>query len=103
MNKLGFSIIWTVLATLGAGFMTLGPEYQNQGYLFKVMTALFPFFGLPFICDSLRRLRRFRSVRRETIAKETVYIWTELDGSTKSSDLDPRIEWDKEDRNFADP
>ena len=35
MNKLGFSIIWTVLATLGAGFMTLGRNTKTRAISLK--------------------------------------------------------------------
>ena len=59
---------------------------------------LMPFAGIPFIWDSLRKLQRFRSAREEN----GIFIWTELDGSERRSAVDPRIEWDKDDRNFSD-
>lgn len=101
--KLGFSIIWTVLMALAGWFITYEPEYEKQTLLYKIIFAVIPFFGLVFIWDSLRKLRRFRSVRCETVDNALVYTWVEVDGSRKSSAVDPRIEWDKEDRNFADP
>lgn len=105
MYTLGFSTIWTVLATLFVLFFDPdpGPEYQRHEYIGKVILTAMPFVGLLFICDSLRKLHRFRSVRCETIDGEAVYVWTELNGSKKRSNVDPRIQWDKEDRNFADP
>jgi len=103
MNTLVFNIIWTVLAALGAWFIAYEPDWQSQEAFVKIIFTAMPFAGLLFIWDSLRKLRRFRSVRCETIDNETVYVWTELNGSEKRSTVDPRIEWDKEDRNFADP
>jgi hypothetical protein len=102
MHTLVFSIIWTVLAALGAWFITYEPDWQDQKTFVKIIFSAMPFVGLLFIWDSFRKLRRFRGVRCETIDEETVYIWTELNGSEKRSTVDPRIEWDKEDRNFAD-
>lgn len=100
-----FSIIWTILVALFVLFFEFdpGPEYQKHEQIGKVIFAAMPFVGLLFIWDSFRKLRRFRTVRCETIDGETVYVWTELNGSEKRSTVDPRIEWDKEDRNFADP
>ncbi len=105
MHTLVFSIIWTALAALFVLFFDLdpGPEYQKHEQIGKVIFTAMPFVGLLFIWDSLRKLRRFRSVRCETIDAETFYVWTELNGSEKRSTVDPRIDWDKEDRNFADP
>lgn len=105
MYTLVFSIIWTALAALFVLFFDfdLGPEYQTHEHIGKVIFFTMPFFGLLFIWDSLRKLRRFRSVRCKMIDGETVYVWTELNGSEKRSAVDPRIEWDKEDQNFADP
>jgi hypothetical protein len=102
MHTLVFSIIWTVLAALGAWFITYEPGWQNRKAFVKIIFAVMPLVGLLFIWDSLRKLRRFRSVRSEMIDNETVYVWTELNGSEKRSTVDPRIEWDQEDRNFAD-
>jgi len=102
MHTLVFSIIWTVLAAIGAWFITYQPDWQNQEAFVKILFTGMPFAGLLFIWDSLRKLRRSRSVRCETIGKETVYVWTELNGFEKRSNVDPRIEWDQEDRNFAD-
>jgi len=105
MYKLGFSIIWTVLTALFVLFFDLdpAPEYQRYEQLGKVIYTAMPFVGLLFIWDSLRKLRRYRSVRSEKIDGETVYVWTELNGSEQRSTMDPRIAWDKDDRNFADP
>lgn len=103
MYKLGFSIIWTVLAVLGAWFIAYEPDWQDQEAFVKIIFTAMPFAGLLFIWDSLRKLRRFRNVRCKTIDGETVYVWTDLNGSKKRSTVDPRIAWDKDDRNFADP
>lgn len=105
MHTLVFSMIWTALAALVALFFDLdfGPEYQQYEHVGKIIFTAMPFVGLLFIWDSLRKLRRFRSVRSATIDGETVFVWTELNGSQKTSTTDPRIAWDKEDRNFADP
>ncbi len=105
MYTLVFSIIWTVLTALFALFFNLDPALADQKHelLLRSGFAVMPVFGLLFIWDSLRKLRRYRSVRCETTDNETVYVWTELNNSEKRSPVDPRIAWDKDDRNFADP
>lgn len=102
MYKLGFSITWTVLTALGVWFIHFEPDWQDQEAFVKIILTAMPLAGLPFIWDSLRKLRRFRSVRTEMADNKTVYFWIELDGSESSSTIDPRIAWDSEDRNFSD-
>lgn len=102
MYTLIFSIIWTVLTALGAWFITFEPEWQKQESFVKIIFNAMPFVGLLFIWGSLRKLRRFRSVRTKKIDNKTVYFWTELDGSESSSSIDPRIAWDEKDRDFSD-
>lgn len=102
MNTLWFGIIWTALAFTGLFFLRVEPEYAQQELLFRTIVALMPFAGFIVIWDGLRKLRRFRSIRREETPDGPVNVWTELDGSEMRSSKDPRPEWDKEDRNFAD-
>ncbi|MEL6104184.1 MAG: hypothetical protein AAFV87_16965 [Pseudomonadota bacterium] len=103
MYTLVFSVLWTALMAIGVFFISSEVEYQQQEQLFKVVFTLTPFAGLLFIWDSVRKLRRYRSVRFESLDNETVYIWTELNGTEKRSTVDPRVQWDIDDRNFADP
>jgi hypothetical protein len=103
MYTLGFSITWTVLAALFAWFIRFEPDWQQQEAFVKITLTAMPLAGLLFIRDSLRKMRRQRSVRWETTGEATVFIWKKLDGSEKRSCVDPRVEWDKDDRNFADP
>ena len=104
MNKLVFGIVWTALAALFALNFDYGPgpEYERHEQIGKVIFTAMPFVGLLFIWDSYRKLRRFRSVRCERTDEGTVYVWTELNGSEGRSIVDPRIEWEKEDKNFSD-
>ena len=97
-----FSIIWTTLAAAGAIYLRQDPEFAQETLLFKIIMTAMPLAGVVFIWDSLRKLRRFRSVRREEVSGNTEYVWTEIDGSEKRSTTDPRPAWDEEDRNFAD-
>ena len=98
MNTFVFSILWTVCtAALVAAFLRQ-EGFDANPIWFNVAMFLMPFAGIPFIWDSHRKLRRFRSVR----AEGGVFVWTELDGSEQRSDIDPRIAWDREDRNFSD-
>lgn len=98
MNHLVFSIAWTIFcAVLSAAF------FRHEGFdshptWFNTLAILMPFVGLLFVWDSLRKLRRYRSVREEG----GTYVWTELDGSEVRSKIDPRIKWREDDRNFAD-
>ena len=98
MNTLVFSLVWTVLMTTGVGYALVRGDFDGQSTLFKLIFAVMPLVGLLFIWDSLRKLRRFRSVRQ----KDGVFVWTALDGSEGRSTPDPRIAWDAEDRNFSD-
>ena len=102
MYTLWFGIIWTALAFAGLVFFRVEPEYAQHEWLVRMAMTLMPFAGFIVIWDGLRKLRRIRSVRREETPDGPVYVWTELDGSEKRSSEDPRPEWDKEDRNFAD-
>ncbi|MEL7202833.1 MAG: hypothetical protein AAFX07_05665 [Pseudomonadota bacterium] len=102
MYTLWFGIIWTVLAFTGLFFFRVEPEYAQQELLFRIVMTVMPFAGFIVIWDGLRKLCRFRSVRREETPGGPLYVWTELDGSEMRSSEDPRLEWDKEDRNFAD-
>lgn len=102
MYTLWFSIVWTVLAAVGVIYLWQEPDFAQQSLLFRIVFSAMPFTGLPFIWDSIRKLRRFRSVRRMEASDATEYVWTELDGSEKRGTTDPRPAWDKDDRNFAD-
>jgi len=102
MNTLWFSIIWTVLAAVGVFFFRKEPDFAHQPLFFQIIMTLLPLAGFLFIWVSLRKLRRFRSVRCEEDAGKPVYIWTDLDGTERRSPKDPRPAWNEEDRNFAD-
>jgi len=102
MYTLWFGITWIALAFAGLYFFRLEPDYAQQGLLFRVIMTLMPFAGFIAIAHGLRKLRRYRSVRQEQTSDGPVYVWTELNGSETRSTKDPRPEWDKEDRNFAD-
>lgn len=102
MYTLVFSVVWTVLAAAGVIAFYFEHGFADQPLVFRIFFPIFPFAGIPFIWGSLRRLRRFKSVRHETSAGGAVYIWNELDGSERRSATDPRIKWDEEDRDFGD-
>ncbi|WP_197919257.1 hypothetical protein [Thiosulfatihalobacter marinus] len=98
MYTLGFGIIWTLVAFACLIAFSRQDDFQAETTLYKVLMTLMPFAGFLVIWDGWRKLRRFRSVREE----DGMFVWTELDGSEQRSDIDPRIVWDKEDRNFSD-
>ncbi|MEJ8559915.1 hypothetical protein QTO30_00725 [Yoonia sp. GPGPB17] len=102
MYTFWFSAIWTTLTSIGVIYLWQEPEFVLQTPLFKIVMTAMPFVGVPFVWDSLRKLRLLRSVREVKISGHTEFVWTELDGSEKSSETDPRPAWDNEDRNFAD-
>ena len=102
MNTLWFGIIWTVLAFTFLFFFRVEPEYAQQELFFRIAMTLMPFAGFFLIWDGLRKLRQYRSVRREETSDGPLYVLIELNGSEMRSSEDPRPEWDKEDRNFAD-
>ena len=98
MNTLVFSIVWTV----GSGVLIV-LFFRQEGFdshpvWFNTVMALMPVAGVPFIWDSLRKLRRYRSVREE----DGAFIWTDLDGSERRDTVDPRIVWQADDRKFSD-
>lgn len=95
---LGFGIIWTVLTAVLVIAFSRQDDFQAESTLFKVIMTLMPFAGLLVIWDGWRKLRRFSGVRQEG----NMFVWTELDGSVKRSTVDPRIQWDIDDRNFSD-
>lgn len=97
-----FSAIWTALTSVGVIYLWQEPEFARQSPLFKVIMTAMPLGGVPFVWHSLRKLRRFRSVRQVKVSGHTEFVWTELDGSEKRSEIDPRPAWNDEDRNFAD-
>ena len=98
MYTLGFGIIWTLLAFAFLIAFSRQDDFQAETNLFKVLMTLMPFAGFLVIWDGWRKLRRLRSIREE----DGMFIWTELDGSEQRNTIDPRIAWDKEDRNFSD-
>ena len=102
MYTLWFGIVWTALTFTGLFFFRVEPEYAQHELLVRIAMTLMPFAGFIVIWDGLRKLRRLRSVRREETPNGPVYVWTELNGSEMRSSKDPRQEWDKEDRDFAD-
>jgi hypothetical protein len=102
MYTRSFSIIWTVLMTMGVFYFWREPDFARQPLFFQIIMTTLPLAGFLFMWDSLRKLRRFRSVRCEEDAGKPLYIWTEFDGSERRSSKDPRPAWDEEDRDCAD-
>lgn len=102
MYTLGFSILWTVLFAIAVVFLWQDPDFLKETKTFRIAFSLVPLFGFLFIWDSLRKLRRFRSVREEEEGGQLWYVWTDLGGRVQRSLDDPRPAWDAEDRNFAD-
>ncbi len=64
MHTLGFGILWTALAFTGLFFLRLEPEFTQQELFFRIIITLMPFAGCMVVWDGVRKLRRFRSVRR---------------------------------------
>ncbi len=102
MYTLCFSVVWTALTAVGVIYLWQEPDFAQQSLLFRIIFCAMPFAGLPFVWGSIRKLRRFRNVRRVEVSGVPEYVWTELDGSEKRSTTDPRPAWEKDDRNFAD-
>ncbi|MEL6323561.1 MAG: hypothetical protein AAFQ84_04960 [Pseudomonadota bacterium] len=97
-KTLVFSIVWTVLAAIGTIAIWHDPKFgQEAPNVRRVLTAL-PIFGAGFVWWSWRRYRRYQSVRTQETELGTLYVWTDLDGTTKKSEIDPRIKWDEDDR-----
>lgn len=102
MNTLVFGVVWTVLAVALAVGLQLQPEFSHQTLFYKVIMMMIPLAGIFVIRDGIRRVRRFRSVRVETLPSGPIFIWTDFDGTELRDKKDPRPQWDEEDRNFAD-
>ncbi len=102
MYTLIFSIVWTVLVTIGVIAFHFEHDMSRQHIFVQIFCPLMPFAGFLFIWDSLRKYRRFKSVRVENSDEGEVFVWTDLDGSEKKDTIDPRIKWDKEDRDLSD-
>ena len=98
MYTLGFSLIWTILTTIGVVYTYSSGDFAGYSTLFQLIMASMPLVGVFFIRHSLRKLRRFRSVRQDG----GEFVWTELNGREGRSTTDPRIAWDAEDRSFSD-
>lgn len=103
MHTLIFGIAWTFLAAVGVAALHFQVDFSQQSPVFKIIMTAMPFAGILLIRDGLRRVRRYRSVRREDSLSGPIYVWAEFDGSTKRDTQDPRPAWDADDRNFADP
>lgn len=101
MNTLIFGIVWTVLAAAMAVALFFQADFHQQPLAFRIIIALMPCAGILPVRDGLRRVRRFRSVRRESWATGPVFVWIEFDGSVKTDTTDPRPGWDAEDRDFS--
>ncbi len=96
-KTLGFSIIWTALCTIGIIAMWRGDEFSDHSNV-RYILSLMPVFGLWFIRWSWRRFKRYKSVTLLGEGEGRLFVWTDLDGSEKSSVTDPRIQWDEDDR-----
>ena len=95
---LSFSIVWTVLAFLGAIAMWNDPRFAEEAPRVRWILSGLPVFGVWFIWWSWRRVQRYRSVRVVKSRGRDLFVWTELDGGARRDRVDPRIEWDKDDR-----
>lgn len=102
MYTLIFGVAWTVIAAVFSIAMRFQPEWSDESLLFKVIMTMLPFAGLLAIIDGLRRVRRYRSVRAKHSPEGPIFVWTDFNGSERRDRIDPRPQWDKEDRNFAD-
>ena len=99
MKKLfTFSIVWTVGVTIGVIAMWRDPEFDQNAPIVRWILSGMPVFGVWFIRYCWRRVKRYQSVQVVHSEGREVYVWTDLDGSIKKDTVDPRIEWDKEDR-----
>ncbi len=95
---LNFMIVWTVLATVLLIAFLRQDYFWNQAPFFRFIFCAMPVVGLWFTWQSLRKYRRWQSLRTEEIDSQTVFAWTDLNGQMKSSTSDPSVEWSKEDR-----
>lgn len=102
MKSLIFSIVWTLLAAVFVVAFHFQTDFQTESAVFKLVFRLMPLIGLIFIWDSWRKYRRFRSVRCEPSGNGEVFVWTELNGSQRRSETDPRPKWQDDDR-LTDP
>ena len=101
MHTLIFGIAWTALAAAGVAALHFQPGFSQQSLVFKIIMTAMPFAGILVIRDGLRRVRRYRSVRREDSLSGPIYVWTDFGGAVKRDVQDPRPAWDADDRDFS--
>ncbi len=97
MARLILSVIWTVFATGICIGLFLQERDAGNGLLVLALMVVFLLFGLVFMWDSVRRLRRRNSVRKVRENGADTYVWIEFDGTERRSRRDPREEWDAAD------
>lgn len=102
MNTLVFSIAWTGLFAIAVIASWFDPAFQSEPLWFRITFSACPLAGALFISDSLRKLRRHRSVRLVRDDGQEWFVWTDLNGLKMRSLEDPRPEWDAGDKDFAD-
>ena len=87
MYTLGFSLIWTVLMTIGVAYICARGDFPGDSTLIQLIMALMPLVGVFFTWHSVRTLRRFRSVRKDG----DEFVWSEVNGCVGSSATDSSI------------
>jgi len=93
MGQLIFAIVWTGIMIFIVAFGGLSGTAPLERALFMLL----PIFGVALIWHSWKRLRRWRSLRTETVGGVSVYVWIETDGSECRSTRDPRPDWEDDD------
>ncbi len=93
MGRLIFAIFWTA-CTLTPLLIGALPEI---GLVERSIYLLFPAFGIFFTWHSWLLLRRWRSLRTETVGGVTFYIWIEKNGRECRATKDPRGDWEADD------
>ena len=97
-KTLGFSIVWTIFATIGTYFIWNDASWAHEAPIVRLVLSTFPALGLLFIWWSWKRFRRYQSVREVESDAGVQFFWTDLDGTEKQSGTDPRLQWDEDDR-----
>ena len=97
-KTLGFSIVWTVLAAIGTVGIWMDASWAEDALEGRVILTTFSIFGLFFIWWSWRRYKRYQSVREVETEAGKQFTWIDLNGEKRMSTIDPRIQWDEDDR-----
>ena len=97
-KTLWFSVVWTIFATIGAYSIWNDASWADEAPIVRRVLSTLPLFGLFFIWWSWRRFRRYQSVRVVESDAGVAFYWTDLNGEEKQSGIDPRLQWDEDDR-----